>query len=168
MISIPIYLKRKLTIENSPDCQVSTEHLRNYIADSLLLEEAKSVDIDKDDIYFKVGFSFWGPNWKILLPISTGIIAVKQEMGKIKIEYKLSFERLIIIGTIFALIVSLFLAYDIIHDGRHPVSWGVFSVIAMWLWLVGGNIAITAFRFPRFIKKCVSEAQKQLFYWLKK
>lgn len=162
MISLPIYIKGKVSIKSMPGDNITIENLSNYLADSLQQEEAKSVDIEQNQIRFQVGWfrPLW--NWKILVPISTGIISLKEESDAISVNYKLSFEKISIVATVIALIAFM--------SGLNKIEMmdNIVIIVMLWLWLVGGNIIITAIRFPRFLKTCAAELEKRIYYWDKK
>jgi hypothetical protein len=148
-------LSGKVAIEVGPENKLTLEHLKNYIANALIQEDAKSVDTEKDKINFKVSLFRPFANWKILACISSGIIMMRSEQHTICVNYQLSFKYLLIIATL--MVVFIFFL-DLNGFVTSPPK--LLVLIFGWCWLVFGNIIIIAFRFPSFIKKCASSASK--------
>jgi hypothetical protein len=91
-------------------------------------------------------------SWNQLVAISHGEIRVEREARGISIRYELWFTQLLIVvtlgvGAIFGLLIMA--APNLSIAGKF-----VF-LSAAWICLAGGNIAITAFRFPRFLRRAV-------------
>jgi hypothetical protein len=144
-----------VAIEVGSESKLTLDHLKNYIASALIQEEAKSVDTEEDKINFKVGVFRPFANWKILACISSGIIMMRSEKNFIHVNYQLSFKHLIIIATLMVVLIFLL---DL--NGFVASPFKLLFLIFGWGWLVFGNIITVAFRFPRFINKCASNAGK--------
>lgn len=129
------------------------EELRWFIADSLRSEEASSVEDKDEKIDFTVGFfrPFW--NRKLLSSIYGGEVILQDDTQKILIKSRLKFTDTLIIASV--VMGGLAIAnYRAISMGAGHLSYYVIA----WLWLVCGNIAISVYRWRRFIRQCVSEA----------
>jgi hypothetical protein len=146
-------IKVTISVERSKYTKLTLEELRWFIADSLRSEEANSVEDNDKKIEFTVGFfrPIW--NWKLLSTIYGGEVILEEDAKKILIESRLKFTDTILIASVF--MGGLAIAnYRAISMGTGHLT---FYVIA-WLWLICGNIAISAYRWRRFIRQCVSEA----------
>jgi len=165
-MSLPIHIKGKVSLSRDPDNKLTIESLREYLTDSILQKEAKTVDAKQDEIYFKVGWFRPFLGWKLLVPVTTGQISIHADDSKLLVNYKLSFEHLIIIATVITVVMCgpILLTSPSLADN----AFQVISIFIIWLWLVFGNVVITAFRFPRFIKKCAAEVKKQFYIKAKK
>ena len=163
---LPIHVKGKVLLNRNPDIEMTTESLRENLADNLLQEEAKSAETIHDEICFKVGWfrPFFG--WKILVPITTGQISILAEGDKLRLNYKLTFEHLIIIATVMTALLSVPILLT--NPSFADRSFQLISIVFIWTWLVFGNVAITAFHFPRFIRKCAAEVERQYYIKTKK
>ena len=90
-----------------------------------------------------------------LEPIGSGSIAVSPDADGIKICYSFRFTELFVVVTVM---VAAFFG---------PPMWRApnldeFDTIAilgtLWLWLFGGNFAITSYRLPKLLRKVAREA----------
>lgn len=157
MISLPLYWKCRLSIKPKQTSNLYLENLKNYLANNILQEEALSADIKNNYIHFKVGLCrpFW--SWKLLVAITSGIISLTEEKGVIYIEYKLTFEYLIIGATIIMIPIGFIHGIASLAD--------IAILAGLWFWLVGGNILIAGIRFRGFMKRCASEAEAFVYHW---
>jgi hypothetical protein len=88
----------------------------------------------------------------LLVAISHGEIRVEREMKGFSIRYEIWFTQLLIVVTVGVL---GFLGPPIVAAPNLSTAGKVVILSVAWLWLVGGNIGITALRFPRFLKRAV-------------
>lgn len=155
-MSLPIHIRGKVSLKRDSGNKLTIESLRDYLSDSILQEEAKSVDTTQKEIHFKVGWFRPLYNLKLLVPITSGQISIQADENNILVNYILSFERLVIIATVITAVLSI----PILLTKNHlqPAF-----LLLIWLWLIFGNILITAYRFPRFIRKCAAEVEKQFY-----
>jgi hypothetical protein len=160
-MSLPIHIRGKVSIRRVPDNKLTLESLRDNLADSILQEEAQSVDAKHDEIFFRVGWFRPFLGWKLLVPITSGHISIRSDDGKILVTYKLSFEHLVIIATVITVLMS-------VPALLTKVPFQLIFLLPIWLWLICGNVLITAYRFPRFIRKCASEVANQFYINSKK
>jgi hypothetical protein len=146
-------MRVKLTaeIKRSEFPNLQLEELRWFIADSLRYEQANSVEDTDKEIKFSVGLfrPFW--NWKLLSSIYGGEVNLQSDTNRIFIVSRLNFIDTVVIASVF--VGGLTLANLIFAGKGH-----ILNYLIMWIWIVGGNILISSYRWRRFIRQCVSEA----------
>ncbi len=163
---LPIHVKGKVLLKRKPNNELTTESLRDNLTDTILQEGAKSVEATNDDISFKVGWFRPFLGWKLLVPITIGQISILADGDKLLVKYRLSFEHLIIIATAMTALMSVpILSASLSLADR---SFQLMSILFIWIWLVFGNVAITAFRFPRFIRRCAADVERQFYIKMNK
>ena len=86
-------------------------------------------------------------NWNILLQITQGEIELTSSAEWVTARYRISFTQLLVFAAIVS-VVPLAIATRDADD-----AFGLLGLT--WLWLVGGNVAICLFRFPRHLKKAI-------------
>jgi hypothetical protein len=118
------------------------------------LREAKASDISRtaQQLRFRVGFFRFVPSWNQLLFISSGEIAFSRDADKAVIHYHLFFVKQLIVISVG--VVLMFGILPIFLYGIRYSDLGFLPIILpiAWLWIFGGNYALTAFRFPRFLR----------------
>jgi hypothetical protein len=159
-MSLPIHISGKVSLKRDSGNKLTIDSLRDYLSDSILQEEAKSVDTTQEEIHFKVGWFRPLYNWKLLVPITSGQISIHADKNNILVNYKLTFERLLIIATVITAMLSI---PALLTKNHFQPAFLLF----IWLWLIFGNVLITAYRFPRFIRKCATEVEKQFYITVK-
>jgi len=89
-----------------------------------------------------------------LVSINKGEIEVGQKSGRIIIYYKIYFTEMLLvitIGVIGFLGPFVWFAPNLADSGKLLV------LFLAWAWLFGVNYLITAFRFPRFLKRAANK-----------
>ena len=85
--------------------------------------------------------------WSLLAPISGGSVAVAESSDSLRISYALRFTL------IFWFSLAITLAFWLFQTvPPHSIS-----VIYPFVWLFGGNIAVSMYRFPNFLRRTLSE-----------
>jgi hypothetical protein len=141
---------RKTIIIVKPS-ELSTDYsiLAKEIARNLRKVRARNVEIVDDmRITFTGSSRFDVSSWNILIPISHGEITIDQTSHTL--HYSISFSELITQGTVWLVIMAIFLIYV-----GFPALLLVFGYPIAWLWLVGMNILISIPRFDSFINQIV-------------
>lgn len=149
----PSSFKSTLVTQRSPD-DIAEYELLELVKNALLERGAEVTIIESEKLYFKVPFTMFpkGGNTNILVPVSSGSIQVEIREGKYLLSFCLGFRRLLILSLFIAL---GFIAPISLLEKKDPQYW---LPLVAWLWLFGGNYLITAFRFPRFLKKSANRA----------
>jgi len=135
------------------------ENLRNIIAASLSEIQGYSIQIDN----LKILITFlWGNFFRagggVLKGLSKGEISLHPQETSLVVTYKFSMMHLAVICTA---IVGLLFIINI----KNPITTtllGFKSLVLLWLILFVGTYTLTAImtsiRIPKFLKRCVSEA----------
>jgi hypothetical protein len=85
-----------------------------------------------------------------LVPISSGHIDVQTDLSGLRIFYTIRFTEILV----FALVVNAAFAFAVnLRAVSTPSALGVIVIFLPLIWLFGGNVAITLFRFPRLLKR---------------
>jgi len=93
--------------------------------------------------------------WNQLVAISHGEIQIERQEAGLSVRYTIRFTQLLIVVTIM---VGGFLALPVIGANNLSIAGKVAVLAIAWLWLAGGNIAITAFRFPRLLRQAIESS----------
>lgn len=135
--------------ENDP------EKLASHLADCLHDADAKSVDLADGKVTFKGGGFRLVSNWNVLVPFGFGELRVDPITRQV--YYRLSARQLVAIGTVF---VGLMTIFTLMSRAWQPAIFMPF----MWLWIVGGNLAIGVFRFERFVRRSIESAPRHAIH----
>lgn len=125
--------------------------MRDEISSNLTSEQATDVFIQDNSIDFNVGL-FRPLGWKVLAGMSSGNVRVGLQDGSAYVDYEIRFFNLVIWVTI---LIIMAMGLEALLSTK---STQVLFFIVGWLWLVGGNVLITNWKFRRFVKRCVKEA----------
>jgi hypothetical protein len=119
-----------------------------HLACCLRKVNAHEVRISPNSVSFRGGVFRGVSNWNILSPFGCGDLAVDDISHEVR--YQLSFRQLIlVVSTLLGL--GAFSAWsDISHNPLMLVAF-----VVMWLWFVGGNLAIGIPRFERFLRDAI-------------
>jgi hypothetical protein len=133
-------------IEFGPE--VDAAALPAHLADSLRAAKATSVEVNANRVGFSGGMFRPVGNWNVLVPFEWGELVVDPEARQV--QYVLSIGQLLVFATGLAGFMGAFLVLA-------TRSWSlvVFPVF-IWLWLVGGNLAIGLPRFRSFIRQAIT------------
>ena len=151
----PLTHSGKFTVggpSNRPD---PLDDVLTSITASLEREKPTCLSRTGNRIDFKGGVLRLASGWNQLVAISRGEIRVERQTSGILVHYKISFTQLLIVATI---LVAGFFGLPVIGAPNLSVAIAVALLAIAWLWLVGGNIAITAYRFPRFLRRATESA----------
>jgi hypothetical protein len=118
-------------------------------------EKPKRLSQAGDRIEFKGGILRFVSSWNQLVAISRGEIRVERQTSGISVQYQIWFTQLLIVVTIM---VGGFLSLPIVGAGNLSAAGKVAVLAIAWLWLAGGNIAITTYRFPRLLRQATENA----------
>ena len=118
------------------------------------LEREKPLHLSRtgDRIDFKGGLLRLVSSWNQLVAISRGEIRVERRVRGLSVRYDLWFTQLLVVVTVA---VGGFFGPPIMAAPNLSIAGKLAVLSAAWLWLAGGNIAITAFRFPRLLRQAV-------------
>jgi hypothetical protein len=158
----PFSLRGKIKLRKYPPNGSMRESLKNEIDSALIQLLAETTFTDSSNIKFKFNFvktffKRWS-NWHLLIPLSSGEIIIGKEDDLVVVRYHLYFFHMLIITILMVAILGLATVNerDLLFHNKF------YSLAAIWLWLFGGNYILTAFRFPRFLRKCASESIRHI------
>lgn len=135
------------------------ENLRYYIVDSLREEGAGELSYVGENICFRVGFFSVMWNWRPLSIVSSGELKVQKFNGKAMVLYVCHYGTHAAIAFAIISAIALFEINKILRDKDF-----LYTLVALWTFLVYGNILIDRYRFPRFIRKLINEANKVTYF----
>ena len=131
------------------DSDLDPAALPRHLADSLEQADASTVEIQGNCVAFTAGVFRLVGNWNVLVPFGSGDLTVNADFRQVR--YRVSIRQLVLIGTTFVGIMSVFIVMSHVWQ---PLLF----VPLMWLWLVGANVAIGISRFERFVGRAIATA----------
>ena|SRR5689334_9021644 len=128
------------------------DKLVSHLAYCLQQESANDVDVHGHRIAFKAGMFRLVSNWNPLVPFEPGELAV--DLANRQVYYQVGFRQLVVVGTLIP--IFLFAFSWLAH------AWQVLIFMPfMWLWTVGGNLAIGVVRFQRFVSRSIESSPRR-------
>ncbi len=147
-MSLPWSLEGEIEIEKVGSPALVAQRL----VEALRSEKAAHVELDGQNINFMAGAFRFVSSWNILVPFRTGSITVAGNEARIVLRYKGSFREMLIVCSLMASVVLFFSVISAVqHEGS--VLEALFLGVVAWLWLYGGNAAIAAFCWPRWLAR---------------
>ena len=120
------------------------------IESALSAQRPKSLSRVGTVVEFRAGVLRFVTNMNVLVPISSGHIHVQSDLSGLRILYTIRFTEILI----FSLMVNAVFAFAVTSRAVGPTSaLGVIIIFLPFIWLFGGNVAITLFRFPRLLRR---------------
>jgi hypothetical protein len=150
-MAFPFTLSGRIWLEQRP---MSVETILRGVEDELKRQRALRIERRSDTIYFAAGLFRSVGSWNILVPIDHGTISVLEDQEGTALVYHLSYVQLFLVASVM------------IFGLMGPVIWtesnlslvGKTAILGfMWIWLVGGNLVISAARFPAFLRRVVAQ-----------
>jgi hypothetical protein len=151
----PLSLNRCIHVRGPGDPDQYVELVLTAISDWLERKRARRIVRSPHCVSFSAGIFRLVTGLNPLGPIGSGSIAVSPDANGINICYSFRFTELFVVVTVM---VAAFFG---------PPTWRApnldeFDTIAIlgtfWIWLFGGNFAITSYRLPRLLRKVAREA----------
>jgi hypothetical protein len=112
------------------------------LADALRREGAKSVIPHLNSIEFECPGVAGMRRYALLAPISGGSIFIVEQDAQLELTYSLQFVLAFWAALTFGVLFGL------LNIGHDPLKYG--ALVFIWLFL--GNVAISLYRFPRFLR----------------
>jgi hypothetical protein len=137
-----------LQVPPDPEQPDEREALLRRLERNLAAHKPASIRRAGATIHFRGGMGRWVWNWNLLVPISTGSFTVEETPAGPRVCYRLRFTELVVGVTGIVLFMSV-VAGAIEGGFRASVT----TFVVMWLCLVGGNLAITLWRFSSFVRR---------------
>jgi hypothetical protein len=129
------------------DSDVNPAALVNHLADSLWKVDACTVEIHGNRVVFTRRIFRLVSNWNLLVPFERGDLSVDADTREVR--YCLRIQELVLFGTGGIALMGIF---AIASDA--PMAILLFLPF-MWLWAVGGNLALGLFRFKNFVARAI-------------
>lgn len=143
---LPFSVTRSLTISGVSDPTSATDRLERG------LEKLKARRITRRGpiVDFRGGMFRPVSNHNLLVAINTGRLQVEPYHSGVRVSFRLEFLQ--IFWMVSAMVLG-FLGPFVLSSSN--LSWGEAALVLLgfWLWLFGGNVLITLFRFPRWIRR---------------
>ena len=134
------------------DGNVDLATLPAHLADCLRRLDARVVAVDQNRVSFTGGLFRLVSNWNLLVPFGFGDLTIDSSARSI--TYRLSFRQLVIAVTVMVGIMAGFISFA-------SRSWpGLAFIPVMWIWLVGGNLAIGIPRFEKFVRRTIETSPR--------
>jgi hypothetical protein len=115
-------------------------------------QKPKSVARVGSSVEFRAGIFRLVSNTNVLVPISSGHVDVQAEPSGLRIRYTIRFAEVLA----FSLIVTAAVAVQVsVYPENTTRAFRAIVCCLPLIWLLGGNVAITLFRFPRLLKRAV-------------
>jgi hypothetical protein len=149
---LPLNLSGIVMVDQPSASSKSPEGALTSILARLEREKASNLSQTRNRVDFKGGVFRFAWNWNQLVAISHGEIRVERAATGLSIRYEIWFTQLLIVVTVG---VAGFFGPPVIAAPNLSTMGKLGVLSAAWLWLTGGNIAITAYRFPRFLRSAV-------------
>jgi hypothetical protein len=124
------------------------------LIESLKRQKARNIQHSGHNITFRGGIFRFVSSWNQLGAISSGSLTLKKTESSLIVNYKIKFTEMLIIVT--AMVIG-FLGPPVWNASNTGIVESIIILSFAWFWLFGGNVAITYFRFPRFLKNSLVE-----------
>ncbi|MBZ5507393.1 MAG: hypothetical protein LAO78_18190 [Acidobacteriia bacterium] len=142
---------KSLTLEGSIYFGEDTDpdKLASHLADCLHQARADEVNVDGNRIAYTAGMFRMVGSWNPLVPFRYGELTVDPVNRQVR--YKVGFRQLVVVGTV--MVIFLFAFSWLSH------AWQMLIFMPlMWLWLVGGNLAVGVVRFQGFVSRSIESS----------
>jgi len=131
---------------------IDPDKLVSHLADCFHQESADEVIVDGNRVAFKAGMFRLVSNWNALAGFRFGELIVDSQNRQV--YYRLSFRQLVVMGTVM---VSFMFAFSWLAH-----AWQILIFMPlMWLWIVGGNLAIGVVKFQRFVSRSIESSPRR-------
>jgi hypothetical protein len=152
----PFTLNGTITIKDS--CALSPQTVQDEIASTLLVSGVPVDYLPEGGFRFRLGM-VQHFSWTFLLGISSGIVRCFERSGLLRISYRLRFFHLMLqVSALLFICWRLELAFSPLPIPRE-------YYLAVWIWLVYGNILVTLQEFRRFLRGCARDSSERVFFW---
>jgi hypothetical protein len=132
--------------------------LPNHLANCLRDVNADAIKIEGSHIAFSGGIFRLVSNWNVLVPFGYGDLTVDAVTRQI--HYRLSSRQLVILATVVSVVIAAFVIFGMTASRGGPWQ-PILAIPLIWVWIVGGNLAMGPQRFQRFLRGAVSTAPRQ-------
>lgn len=99
--------------------------------------------------------------WNPFQGISSGMVRCSEHPKALHISYRLGFLHLTLLVTLLLILCKW------LEMTFSPLRFTTEYYLAVWLWLVCGNILLSLIEFRRFLRSCAQESSERVFFWRK-
>lgn len=147
-----------VTVDLTNYPRITADRLCYFIADSLRVEQVRSITYDDQNIRFTVGVLRSFLHWTPVSTIFGGVVRFRSEPQRLRVVSRLSFYDT-------ALFASLLVALLIRYDSRTAllVKADTFFYLYTWFGFVGGTMLFSMLRWRSFVRQCVKEAAGRVY-----
>jgi hypothetical protein len=142
----PITWRWTITVPRTEHRAEGTLTAAAEIQRALQAEGATCAAPDLGTVNFKCPGITGMTRWALLAPISSGVVRISDSPGEMRISYALRFTL------VFWSSVAAALVFWLLQNMPGPTVESTYP----FLWLFGGNVAISMWRFPNFLRGTVS------------
>ena len=140
--------------DDGVDLTVLPTHLAKCLRDV----RAHAIEIEGSHIAFAGSVFRLVSKWNVLVPFGYGDLTVDAITRQV--HYRLSSRQLVIPATVVSVGLAVFAIVGM--TGSRDWPWQpILAIPLIWVWIVGGNLAIGLWRFQRFLRRAVSTAPRQ-------
>jgi hypothetical protein len=140
------------------DQGVDSDSLPAHLARCLRSVDPSTVEIIGNRVTFTAGIFRLVSNWNILVGFGSGDLTVDSDACKVR--YTLNCWQLVVVATVMTVFGAVVLLASVSDSGGKTLS--LLPVLPfMWLWFVGGNLAIGIPRFKSFVTRAVATAPRK-------
>ena|SRR5579864_9143373 len=140
------------------DRAVDSALLPAHLARCLRSVNASTVEIIGNRVTFTAGIFRLVSNWNVLVPFGSGDLTVDADACKVR--YTLNCSQLVVVATLMIVFGAAILLASVSDSGGKTL-WLLPVMPFMWLWLVGGNLAIGIPRFKSLVTRAVATAPRK-------
>jgi hypothetical protein len=134
------------------DQAIDSALLPQHLASHLRSVSASTVEIAGSRVTFTAGIFRMVGNWNVLVPFRSGELSVQSDSCVVR--YTLNCWQLVIVATTMIALIAVFL----LVLGGNDALW---FLPLMWLWLVGGNLAMGIPRFRSSLARAIAGAPRK-------
>jgi hypothetical protein len=146
------------TLKIKDNCALSPQTVQDEIASTLLVSGVPVDYLPEGGFRFRLGM-VQHFSWRYLLGVSSGTVRCSEQSGLLRISYRLRFLHLLfLVSSLLLICWRLELAFSPFAIPRE-------YYLAVWCWLLLGNILITLQEFRRFLRGCARDSSERVFFW---
>jgi hypothetical protein len=148
VVPFPISLSGAVTVRD-----VTVEQALDRLEGALAQAKAGALRREGSAVQFRGGVFRLVSNWNVLVPISNGALEVSPSANGVSVTYRVTFGQMLVAVT---LMVGAFFGSFVMTTPNTSVAGGLGILAVAWLWLFGGNFALTRWRLPAFLVRSLS------------
>jgi hypothetical protein len=152
-MAFPLSLSGEIDVLDALDRASNATAAAASIEDAIRAKRPRSIRREGTVVDFKAGMHRFVLSTNILVPITSGHIDVRSEPSGLRICYTIHFTECLVLCCI---VTVVFGTAALLQLKDAPLLFRVLCVILPFIWLFGGNVALTMWRFPRLLRRAAS------------